>query len=100
MKDEKRGSKRERAIALAYNPEIDRAPVVMAKGAGDLAKRIKEIAEEFAIPIYSDPSLVEVLAKLEVNQEIPALLYKAIAEILVFVYQADKSYEGRARPKG
>ena len=64
-----------------------RAPRISAKGAGYLAERIIEIAKEHGIGIYEDPDLVEVLSKLDLNHEIPESLYRAVAEVLAFVYR-------------
>jgi flagellar biosynthesis protein len=75
-----------RAVALKYEPDLDRAPRVVAAGRGEAARRIIEIAEENHIHIQRDPDLVEVLSKLEIDREIPPELYAAVAELLAFVY--------------
>ena len=67
-----------------------RAPRISAKGAGYLAERIIEIAKEHGIGIYEDPDLVEVLSKLDLNHEIPESLYRAVAEVLAFVYRLNQ----------
>jgi len=72
------------AIALEYDEE--NAPSVTAKGTGDLAKRIIEIAKENDIYLEEDEGLIQVLAELELGDEIPENLYKAIAEIIAFTY--------------
>lgn len=76
----------ERAVALKYRPEADKAPKVVAKGAGQVAQRIIEIAEANGIYIHNDPDLIEVLAQLDLDAEIPAELYVVVAELLAFVY--------------
>jgi flagellar biosynthesis protein len=76
-----------KAIALRYNTDTDKAPKVVAKGRGYIANKIIEIAKQHGIPIKEDESLVEVLSKLDMYEEIPIELYKAVAEILVFVYK-------------
>lgn len=81
---------RRQAVALRYDAETDAAPKVVAKGAGYLADRIMELAREHEIQIYDDPELTGVLAKLDVNTEIPEELYRAIAEVLAFVYRVDQ----------
>lgn len=78
------------AAALRYDREKDRAPRVTAKGRGTVAEKIIEMAHIHGIPIKSDPALVQVLSKLNIDQEIPIGLYKAIAEILAFVYQLNE----------
>jgi len=75
------------AVALKYDTEKSDAPVVIAKGINFLALRIKEIARLSDIPIVEDPALARALyEKVEVQQQIPEVLYKAIAEIFTFVY--------------
>lgn len=82
--------KRKDAIALKYNTESDVAPKVIAKGKGLIADEIISKAKDFGVPIQEDPSLVEVLSKLEINQSIPEDLYSVVAELFAFIYRADK----------
>lgn len=87
-----------KAVALKYQAGTDRAPSVAAKGAGKTADKIIEKAMQHGIAVEQDASLVEVLSRLELNQEIPPELYRVIAEILSFVYQSDrraKEMQGR-----
>ena len=75
------------AVALKYDKDKTDAPVVLAKGIDFLALRIKDIALESKIPIVEDPALARALYdQVEVEQQIPETLYKAIAEIFTFVY--------------
>jgi flagellar biosynthesis protein len=76
-----------KAVALKYEQKKDSAPKVVAKGRGWIAERIIELARKHGVPLKENDALVEVLSKLEVYEEIPVELYKAVAEILVFVYQ-------------
>jgi flagellar biosynthesis protein len=78
---------RERAAALRYEKGGDRAPQVVAKGGGRIARRIIEEAKEHGIPLREDPLLVEALMGLDLYQEIPEELYQVVAEIYVFLYQ-------------
>ncbi|OIP35364.1 MAG: hypothetical protein AUK27_04255 [Deltaproteobacteria bacterium CG2_30_66_27] len=78
------------AAALRYAQGKDSAPRLMAKGKGAVADRILEIARRNGIPIREDRELVQVLASLDLYQEIPAELYKAVAEILVFLYTLNR----------
>ncbi len=78
--------KRKKAVALQYRHQVDRAPKVVAKGQGIIAERIMEIAAEHNIPLKRDPALIEVLSKMDLDQEIPPELYRAVAEILAYVY--------------
>lgn len=72
-------------VALKYDGE--NAPHVVAKGTGLLAERIMELAAENDIPLYEDPDLVLLLSKLELGDEIPTMLYVAVAEVIAFAYQ-------------
>lgn len=83
-----------RAIALAYDEETDQAPIVVAKGQGYLADKIKEIAAQSGVPIQEDEVLSSYLMALELHQEIPPELYRVVAEILAFIYRMDKRYAG------
>ncbi|ABZ84750.1 flhb domain protein, putative [Heliomicrobium modesticaldum Ice1] len=78
------------AVALRYDPSADAAPKVIATGKGHLARKILEIAREKEIPVYEDPTLVQLLSKLDLGVEIPPELYRMVAEVLAFVYRLDK----------
>lgn len=83
------------AVALKYEPDKSDAPSVVAKGAGFLAERIKEIARHVGIPIIENKSLARGLFKLvEVGKHIPTDLYKAVAEVLAYVYRLKQEREG------
>lgn len=76
------------AIALKYDAKEMVAPQIVAKGAGFVAERIKEIAKENDVPIVEDKPLAQVLYKAgEIGDSIPDSLYRAIAEILAYVYR-------------
>ena len=82
----------ELAVALYYDRMEMTAPQVVAKGAGFLAERIREIAAEKNVPIVENRSLARSLYKLvEIGQNIPQNLYKAVAEVLAYVYRLKKS---------
>ena len=85
--------KSKKAVALRYKPSRDNAPSVVAKGSGLLAEKIIEIAKEHNIPLTKDQQLVEVLSTLDLYQEIPVELYKAVAETLAFIYKMTKKIE-------
>ena len=78
---------KKKAVALGYNRSQDNAPKVLASGAGEIANKIISLAKEHDIPIKEDPDLIEILSKVEVDQEIPPNLYKAVAEIVSFLYK-------------
>ena len=73
-----------RAVALRYDGK--RAPTVIAKGSGEIARQILAIAEMHSIPLRDDPELLALLAKLDLGQEIPENLYIAVAQIIAFAY--------------
>jgi flagellar biosynthetic protein FlhB len=76
------------AVAIKYEQGISSAPIVLAKGVDFLALKIKDIANENQIPIVEDPPLARTLYKLvEVEQEIPEVLFKAVAQVLAYVFQ-------------
>ena len=72
------------AIALLYDGE--NAPRVTAKGRGELAARIVQLAEQHKIPLQGDPELAAILSQIPVGNEIPESLYRAIAEVISFAY--------------
>ncbi|GED53031.1 MULTISPECIES: EscU/YscU/HrcU family type III secretion system export apparatus switch protein [Brevibacillus] len=82
--------KRKQAVALRYQAGVMEAPTVVAKGKGYVAENLLKAAKDSNIPIQEDPSLVEVLGKLDLNQQIPPELYQVVAEVLAFVYRLDK----------
>lgn len=75
-----------KAIALQYDKEINNAPKVVAKGSRYLADEIINIATKYDIPIKKDENMASMLEQIEVNQEIPPQMYKAVAEIFSFIY--------------
>ena len=87
---EKQNLKRIEAVALSYQQHAHDAPMVIAKGKGKIAEAIIEKAKQNHVPIQEDPSLVQLLAELNLNQTIPEELYKAVAEIFAFIYQTDR----------
>ena len=75
------------AVALAYQTGMA-APRVVAKGAGAIALKIREIAGEHSVPILEAPPLARALYKhAELDSEIPSALYNAVAEVLAYIYQ-------------
>jgi flagellar biosynthesis protein FlhB len=85
------------AVALSYKPgEKMKAPRIIAKGADNIAKKIKEIAAKHGIPMVENRPLAQNLYKLDIGQEVPPNLYQAVAEILAYVYGL-KRKRGRAR---
>jgi flagellar biosynthetic protein FlhB len=75
------------AVAIRYDPKTMGAPLVLAKGEGFVALRIREIAEEHRIPVVEDRPLARALMQTEPGEEVPEALYRAVAEVLAFVYR-------------
>jgi len=77
------------AIALAYVPDGQDAPRVVAGGRGAIAEQIIELAFEHGIKVREDADLAELLSTLDIESEIPLEAFAAVAEILVYVYRAN-----------
>ena len=76
------------SVAIRYETGAMRAPIVVAKGKNLIALRIRQIAVSEGVPIVENPPLARGLyASVEVNQEIPPHLYRAVAEILSLIYR-------------
>ncbi len=88
MSDE--NNKREQAAAVKYDKNKMRAPTLLAKGEGFIARKIVERAIEADVPIVEDAALVSALISLELGDEIPAELYEVVARVLAWVYKLDK----------
>ena len=76
-----------KAVALKYERSKDAAPRVVAKGRGHVAEAITALAREHHVPVVADRNLVQVLEAPDINLEIPPELYRAVAEVLAFVYR-------------
>jgi len=85
------------AVAIQYDARMMNAPKLTAKGADHLARRIRELAIEHGVPIVERPPLARALYRtVEVGQEIPAQFYRAVAEVLAYVYElAGRGYRRR-----
>lgn len=76
------------AVALRYDERTDRAPIVVAKGVDEVAARIREIARRHGVPVMSRPPLARALHKhVKEGRPVPANLYRAVAEVLAYVYR-------------
>jgi len=85
------------AVAIKYDRDKSSAPIVVAKGARKTAERIKEIAADNGIPIVENKPLAQALYKtVDIGMEIPVELYRAVAEILAYVYRIKNRYFGVA----
>ena len=76
------------AVALRYDEKRMRAPIVVAKGADEIAARIREVATQNNVPIFEAPPLARALHRhVDLNGEIPSNLYVAVAQVLTYIYQ-------------
>ena len=79
-----RNRKNQSSVALRYDGS--QAPVVVATGSGEIAEAIKAKAQESGVPIVEDPRLAQLLAQVPLGEEIPAELYRAVAEVSSLCY--------------
>lgn len=84
-------ARRQVAIALGHEPTGPGAPRIVAKGHGEVAEKILRLAFENDVKVRSDPELAQVLSTVEVDCEIPLEAFAAIAEILSYVYVANRA---------
>ena len=94
--DDSVSDSRRRAVALAYSGERTDAPRVVAKGYGNLADRIIELANQEGVFVHESPELVALLMKVDLDARITESLYQVIAELLVWIWQIDRSIASSA----
>lgn len=78
------------AVGLRYDPEREGAPRVVARGRGDVARRILEIAEEHGVLVRHDPDLLQLLAGARLGDEVPQELYAVVAEVIAFLWRVNE----------
>jgi flagellar biosynthetic protein FlhB len=89
------------AVAIQYDDLTMSAPRVVAKGADLIALRIRDVAKEHKVPVLQSPMLARALyAHTELDQEVPAALYTAVAQVLAYVYQLKAALAGRGAMPG
>lgn len=86
--DQEQLSPEKKAVALTYHETLN-APVVLAKGRGEVAEKIVETAKKHGIETYFDEQLLDTLMAVAVGEEIPTELYTIVAKILLFVEKID-----------
>ncbi len=80
-----------KAVALKYDQENRAgAPKVVAKGKGAIADKIMQKAEAFDVPLFQNEALADSLLNLDIDEQIPPNLYKAVAEVFVWLMQSEK----------
>jgi flagellar biosynthesis protein len=80
-----------RVAAIHYDQSKNMAPRVVAKGKGHIAEQIIRVAQEYDVPLVEDRNLANVLEAMELESEIPTELYRAVAEVLVFIYRLNNT---------
>ncbi len=83
---------RREAIALSWDPHLDEAPKVTAKGSGLLADELIRLAREHNIPIREDHDMVQIFSLLDIGEAIPPEVHTAMAEILAYIYWTNQQY--------
>ena len=76
------------AVALHYDKSAMPVPRVVAKGRGEVGEAILRLAAEHGVPIEQNPALAEALSQVELGEDIPDALYRAVAEVLIFILRA------------
>ena len=89
VENNKQQPRTKKTVALKYNQNTDQAPRIIASGSGSIAEQIIKKARQENIPIKEDKDVVQVLAELNIGDEIPEELYTVIAEILSFFYDLE-----------
>jgi flagellar biosynthesis protein len=78
-----------KAIAMQYKAYEYNAPKVIAKGKGEIAKKIIQKAKEFDVNIFENAELTDMLMNVEINEEIPPELYKAVVEVFIWLHKTE-----------
>jgi flagellar biosynthesis protein len=81
---------RKTSLAVALHYEKSGAPRVVAKGRGEVGQKIIDSAKAHGVPIEENAGLAEALAQVELEDEIPEALYRAVAEVLVFIFRVSE----------
>ncbi len=79
------------AVALGYDPSKHDAPTVLAKGQGEIAQKIIQIAIDEGIEIHQDADLIQILKAVDIDSEIPIEAFAAVAEIISYIYKANNT---------
>jgi len=87
----RRPASRKHAVALQYS-SIDELPCIIARGAGELAKKIIQYALEHDIPVHEDMTLAEILSQLETGSPVSPETFRLVAEVVSFLYLMDREW--------
>jgi len=85
-------NKKLQAAALSYDPAENDVPILSAFGEGHIAEKIIEVAKESGVPVMPEPGLTGMLSKLSVGDVIAPEMYDAVAKVLAFVSEMDRTY--------
>lgn len=80
----------QKAVALAYKKNQDNAPRVIASGKGLLAQNIIAKAKDFNIPLFCNKNLVDSLLEIQINEEIPQILYDGVVEVFIWLNKLEE----------
>ncbi len=86
------------AVALKYDRAEDKVPRVVATGRGAVAERILELAFAHGVKVREDADLAEILAAVDIGEQIPLAAFAAVAEILFYIYRANERHAAPAVP--
>ena len=79
-----------KAVAMSYKIYEDNAPKVVAKGKGEIAKKIIQKAREYDVAIFENEVLADMLLDIEIDSEIPPNLYKAVVDVFIWLYSLEE----------
>jgi len=85
------------AAAISYDPAENDVPILAAFGEGHMAEKIIEVAKESGVPVMPEPGLTGLLSRLSVGDEIAPEMYDAVAKVLAFVSEMDRTYGEKVR---
>lgn len=86
------------AVALRYDPLLEGAPRLIAKGDGELGVLIRQMAHQGAIPVHENPDLAHALSSVALNSVIPPALFEILAEVIAFVYRLEDAAAPATNP--
>ena len=79
-----------KAVALKYKAYEDLAPKVIAKGKGEIAKKIIEKAKKYDVPLFQNEEMANMLLNVDVGEEIPAKIYESVVEVFIWLYKLEE----------
>ncbi|WP_456479717.1 EscU/YscU/HrcU family type III secretion system export apparatus switch protein [Nautilia sp.] len=79
-----------KAVALKYKAYEQNAPKVIAKGKGEIAKKIIEKAKLYDVPLFQNETLADMLLNVEIGEEIPPKMYEAVVDVFIWLYKLEE----------